>query len=161
MGGFLLLPEDELELVAHLLDAEGLVRLAHEDLAHGPRVAGPLVSPAALPEAPRAWTFWARGVGELVAGPGTSFVDHARSPVVVWHRCHWHPSGALCPGRLSSQTRRRAEQPEALLALYDRVHAWMKRGRVKIAPGPGVIRAFPQAAEWVREGGPVWSGDAH
>ena len=160
MAGFLLLPEDELMLVAHLLDTEGLTRLAHEDLAHGPPVARPLVQALPLPEAePGRFVFWASGVGELVARPDSSFVDHARSPIVVWHRARWHRSGALCPGRLSSQTRRRAEQPEELLASYDRVQAWMKRGRVKLGRGPSMVRAFPHAARWVSEGGPVWAGD--
>lgn len=164
MGRFLLLPEDELALVEHLLGDESLIRLAHEDLAHGPQVAGPLTAPLALPDATRPgaeaerFVFWAPAVGELL-GDARSFVDHERSPIVVWHRAHWHASGALCAGRLSSQTRRRAEQPEALPALYDRVQLWMKRSGVKLRgpKGQSVIRAFPHAARWVDEGGPVWA----
>ena len=164
MGGFLLLPEDELTLVAHLLEVESLTRLAHEDLAHGPQVAGPLLEPVPLPDGPEPgrYTFWASGVGELVSEDTRSFVDHARSPVVVWDRSHWHRSGALCPGRISSQTRRRAEQPPELLALYDRVQSWMKRQAIKLPRDEhgSVVRAFPHAARWVREGGPVWARPA-
>lgn len=154
MAGYLLLPEDELTLVAHLLEPESLTRLAHEDLAYGPQVASALTAPRALPEAadpPERLTFWASHVGALVREDTGSFVDHSRSPVVVWHRSHWHASGALSPGRISSQTRRRAEQPDELLALYDDVQRWMKRTAVKL---PGTAhRAFPHAARWVAEGG--------
>lgn len=153
MAGYLLLPEDELTLVAHLLESESLTRLAHEDLAYGPQVAGALSAARALPDAPERFTFWASQVGDLVSEEAGSFIDHARSPIVVWHRSHWHASGALCPGHVSSQTRRRAEQPEALLAIYDHVQQWMKRTAVKL---PGTkLRAFPHAARWVAEGGQV------
>lgn len=166
MAGFLLLPEDELTLVAHLLEDESLTRLAHEDLSYGPQIAGALREPLALPDAePARLTFWASTVGELHPG-ADAFVDHGRSPIVVWHRARWHASGALVPGRLSSQTRRRAEQPPALPALYDRVQRWMKREAVTLkaydAPElpsgerPPVVRAFPHAARWAAEGGPVW-----
>jgi hypothetical protein len=174
MGGFLLLPEDEVALVAHLIEDESLTGLAHDDLAHGPPVAA-FRAPLPLPDVPAQLTFWASELGELVASPGTSRLDYARSPIVVWHRSRWHRSGALCAGRLSSQTRRRAEQPEALLALYDRVQAWMKREAIKLDPFDHApdevrlerprgrkrppVRAFPHAAAWVRGGGPVWPSE--
>ncbi len=53
MGGFLLLPEDELVLVAHLLDVEGLKLLASIDLREGPSSMDGLSGPLPLPAPPR------------------------------------------------------------------------------------------------------------
>ena len=74
MGGFLLLPEDELILIAHLLDAEGLTLLASDDLADGPQELDVLTGPLSLPTPPRPntdptepphFTFWAHQLGPL------------------------------------------------------------------------------------------------
>lgn len=74
MGGFLLLPEDELVLVAHLLDGEGLKLLASIDLGDGPCTVDGLTDPLPLPaprqpniepSEPLELTFWAHQLGSL------------------------------------------------------------------------------------------------
>ncbi len=149
MAGFLLLPEDEPALVAHLLEVESLKRLAHDDLSFGPPVAGALPAPLPLDE-PDRFTFWVPQLGDL---DGTR-VDYERAPILVWTRSRWHGSGALCPGRLTAQARARKDQPKALLRVHERVERWMKREGTKLHDPPAVF-AFPQAAQWVREGGKV------
>ena len=182
MAGFLLLPDDEVALVAYLLETESLTRLAHDDLAYGPPAVGAPATPLPLPErsrhdVPARLTFWASQLGELRASadaPG--FIDHERSPILSWHRTRWHATGALCPGRLKAQARPRKDQPKALLALHERVERWMKREGTRLNPfdhapdGAGVERpdnekpfavwAHPHAGRWVREGGTVWPARA-
>jgi hypothetical protein len=148
MARFLLLPLDEAALVAHLLEAESLKRLAHDDLTFGPPLAGPLDAPVPLERVDR-FTFWVPALGAL-DGPS---VDHERAPILVWERSRWHASGALCPGRLRAQDRPRKDQPKALLRVHEHVERWMKRQAVKQPPS-GVF-AWPEAARWVREGGEV------
>ena len=151
MAGFLLLPDDEPALVAHLLEAESLERLAHDDLSFGPPVAGPLPAAPAL-DHPVRFTFWVPELGDL---HGAS-VDYERAPILVWTRSRWHGSGALCPGRLTAQARARKDQPKALLRVHERVERWMKREGTKLRH-PSAVFAFPHAAQWVREGGTVWT----
>ena len=148
MARFLLLPDDEVALVAHLVDVESLERLAHDDLTFGPPVAGPLPAPQPL-DHPDRFTFWVPALGTL---EGAS-VDHERAPILVWERSRWHASGALCPGRLRAQARPRKDQPKDLLRVHERVERWMKREGVKLQPS-GVF-ALPHAARWIREGGDV------
>jgi hypothetical protein len=150
MAGFLLLPEDEVALVAHLVEVESLTRLAHDDLSFGPPVAGPLPAPLPL-DHPDRFTFWVPQLGDLDG----ACVDYERAPILVWRRSRWHGSGALCPGRLSAQARARKDQPKALLRVHERVERWMKREGTKLHH-PSAVFAFPQAARWVREGGMVW-----
>lgn len=52
MGGFILLPEDELILVEHLRSAEELLLLASDDLAGGPPVIRGSLDPPPLPPPP-------------------------------------------------------------------------------------------------------------
>jgi hypothetical protein len=184
MGGFLLLPEDEPALVAHLLEAESLTRLAHDDLSYGPPVVGALEAPLPLPEpprpgvepgVPRRFTFWVPDLGEL-SPARHRFIDYERSPVLTWRRTSWHASGALCPGLLGTQTRPRKDQPVELLRLLARVEKWMKRSGVRLDPfdhapdeppverpanvKPFAVWAHPHAAQWVRGGGSVWPWNA-
>jgi hypothetical protein len=74
VGGFLLMPEDELVLVEHLLGAEELRLLATDDLRDGPRFVAelgqsqPLPQPAqpfVEPAEPHTFFFWAPQLGEL------------------------------------------------------------------------------------------------
>jgi hypothetical protein len=76
MGGYLLLPEDELVLVAHFQQTESLELLATDDLSGGPRLLKGLSEPLPLPPPPRPgqetaepgeFVFWARELGELRA----------------------------------------------------------------------------------------------
>lgn len=174
MARFLLLPEDELALLAHL-EAESLTRLAHDDLAYGPPAAGPPASPPPLPDTPQSFTFWVRALGELRALDGRSLLDRERSPILAWHRCSWHPTGALRPGRLTAQARPRKDQPKALLRVHEGVERWMKHEGTKLNPfdhapddpplerpeheKPFAVFALPHAGRWVREGGSVWPWD--
>jgi hypothetical protein len=74
VGGFLLLPEDELLLVDHFMGQENLALLASDDLRAGPRLVERLVTPQPLrppaeplqqhPE-PHAFIFWAQALGPL------------------------------------------------------------------------------------------------
>jgi hypothetical protein len=147
MAGFLLLPEDEPALIEHLLEAESLKRLAHDDLTFGPPVVGVPARPVELGE-PARMVFWVPQLGELGAGR----LDLERAPVLCWNRSRWHASGALCPGRLTAQARARKDQPRALLQVHERVERWMKRSGAKVDRR---LWAFPHAARWVAEGGPV------
>jgi hypothetical protein len=140
-------------------------------------------------------TFWVPQLGELLAMseaplPTTqiervhrmvnegleSFIDYERSPILSWQRTTWHATGALCPGRLTAQTRPRKDQPVQLLRLLARVERWMKQKGVKLnsfdhAPDelsverplnekPFAVWALPHAARWVTDGGSVWPWSA-
>jgi len=153
VGGFLLLPDDEVALVAHLLEAESLKRLAHDDLTFGPPLARALTAARVLPpDGPARFTFWAPQLGELEGGAS---LDYERSPILVWNRARWHASGGLSAGALKAQSRPRKDQPKPLLQLHERVERWMKREGVKLNRS---VFALPHAAQWVREGGTLRSG---
>lgn len=104
----------------------------------------------------------------------TDVLDHKRSPIVRWARCHWHSSGALCPGLLQAQARKTSEQPADLLRLHRRVATWMKKHAVRMNPfdhapeqltmdPPANLNmfwawAFPAAEAWVAMAGPSGRG---
>jgi hypothetical protein len=91
VGGFLLMPEDELVLVEHLLQAEALKLLATDDLRDGPRVVAergrpqplpPPAQPFVEPAEPPTFIFWCPQLGEL------RVLGDAPPPVTAMDRVH-------------------------------------------------------------------------
>ncbi len=103
-------------------------------------------------------------------------LDSERSPIIRWSRCHWHASGALCPGLLQAQSTSSTRQPPELLGLHRRAKTWMQKQGVRINPFDHApddvpvgepanlnafwVWAFPAAEAWVRDGGTVWPWNA-
>jgi hypothetical protein len=165
---------------------------------HSPPLPPPS-EPLRPPEEPDTFIFWWPKGGELRArgdAPAPSdaagrvalklaqdatehwrdLLDNERSPIVRWARCHWHSSGALCPGLLQAQARKTSQQPAELLRLHRRVATWMKKQAVRMNPfdhapeqltldPPANLKmfwawAFPAAEAWVRDGGTIWPWNA-
>jgi hypothetical protein len=81
VSGFLLLPEDEVLLVEHLVHREGLALLASDDMRDGPKIVAEFTRPQPLPPSarplhtspePDTFVFWVKALGEvrtLAEGP--------------------------------------------------------------------------------------------
>jgi hypothetical protein len=150
---YLLLPEDEALLRAHLIGELGLIPVGHS--AHEspdlPRQAAPA-------EGRWEFVYWAEAVGPIrrlgqSPRPPSAFdrvmdrvnreslgdawndaVDLARTPVIRFRRSSWHRNGHLCPGALQASAAAVAEQPPGLLALRRRVARWIEAEGERLNP---------------------------
>ena len=103
-------------------------------------------------------------------------IDFRTTPVLTWSRPSWRRKDRSCvvAGRLRSMTIKVRDYPTEMWRLFNRVDRWLRKPAVKINPfrhckdsprpeprnlNPFWISAWPEAKEWIDQGGETWPWD--